>query len=273
MKIYSLMENTPYQPGFASEHGLSLYIETDQHKILFDFGQSGNFADNAARLGIDLCNVDIAILSHGHYDHGGGISRFLEMNSHAPIYLSRHAFGGHFHGLEKYIGLDQKLADNDRLIFTEDYLKIDDELELCSCNDQKANHPVDSAGLTCRQNDSFVAESFLHEQYLTIHDGNRTVLISGCSHKGILNIMEWLHPDVLVGGFHFMKQEIPENGNPILDEAATILSGYDTTYYTCHCTGREQFKYLKEKMETRLHYLASGQVITIPAASLQSTRK
>lgn len=268
MKIYSLMENTPFQPEYSAEHGLSLYIETANHKILFDFGQSGAFADNAARLGINLRDVDIAILSHGHYDHGGGISRFLELNDHAPIYLSRHAFEGHYHGPEKYIGINRELADSNRLIFTNDYLKIDDELALYSCNDRCATHAVDSAGLTCKEGESFVPETFLHEQYLTIHerahsDNKRTVLISGCSHKGILNIMEWLHPDVLIGGFHFMKQQISENGNPVLDEAAKVLSEYDTAYYTCHCTGREQFEYLKGKMETRLHYLASGESIII----------
>lgn len=266
MKVYSLMENTAYAPDFAAEHGLSLYIETTTHKILFDFGQSENFANNAARLGIDLRNVDIAILSHGHYDHGGGISRFLEINNHAPVYLNRHAFEGHYHGLEKYIGLAPELAHNDRLIFTEDYLKIDNELELCSCNDKTTTHPIDSAGLTCKQGDVFVPETFQHEQYLTIRENGRggcSVLISGCSHKGILNIMEWLHPDVLIGGFHFMKLQISENGNPILDEAAKVLSGYDTTYYTCHCTGREQYIYLKEHMGEKLHYLAAGENIKI----------
>lgn len=263
MKIYSLIENTPYSENYAAEHGLSLYIETSNHKILFDFGQTSAFAENAKKLNIDLDAVDLAILSHGHYDHGGGIATFLSLNDHAAIYVNRHAFGAHYHGPDRYIGLDSSLAQSDRLIYTDDVLKIDEELELCSCNTQNFSYPIDSAGLTFKKNDSFEAEKFLHEQYLTIHDNGRTIVISGCSHKGILNIMNWLHPDILIGGFHFMKQTVSTQNNPVLDEAASILSHYATEYYTCHCTGTEQFSYLEKKMGTQLHYLSSGQVITL----------
>ena len=68
-----------------SEHGLSLFIETEEHKILFDMGQSDAFIKNALSLGIDIAKVDIAVISHGHYDHGGGLRYFLELNRSAPI--------------------------------------------------------------------------------------------------------------------------------------------------------------------------------------------
>lgn len=71
MKIYSLVENTTNNDEFLDEHGLNLYIETNNHKILFDFGQSDCFIENAKKLGVNLQDVDIAILSHGHYEHGG----------------------------------------------------------------------------------------------------------------------------------------------------------------------------------------------------------
>ena len=96
MKIIALMENTAAVPDVLSEHGLSLYLEGKGHRILFDTGQSENFAVNAKRLGVDLAAVDLAILSHGHYDHGGGLKRFLELNQKAPVYLSVYAFEPHF---------------------------------------------------------------------------------------------------------------------------------------------------------------------------------
>ena len=101
MKITALVENTTKTEGFEAEHGLSLYIETNKHNIIFDMGQSDLFLKNAGKLGINLENVDIAILSHGHYDHSGGLGAFLELNKIAPVYLSEFAFEHHFNGSEK----------------------------------------------------------------------------------------------------------------------------------------------------------------------------
>ena len=78
MKLWVLMENTACREDLAKEHGLSLYLQTGERHILFDAGQSGAFADNARAMGVDLEQVDTAVLSHGHYDHGGGLNRFLD---------------------------------------------------------------------------------------------------------------------------------------------------------------------------------------------------
>ncbi len=263
MKIAVLTENTAVRADAAFEHGLSLYIETNRHNILFDMGQTDAFVKNASLLGIDLSQVDIAVISHGHYDHGGGLSHFLRLNSKAPVYLSRYAFGGYYHGPERYIGLDPALKENNQLIFTGDQLIVDEELTFCSCNGCPGKYPLDSAGLSVKQNEDFIPDTFLHEQYLVITEENRRVVFSGCSHKGILNIMDWLHPDILVGGFHFMKQELSDGENPVLQEAAKVLSGYPAVYYTCHCTGIPAYTYLKNKMGGQLFYLASGEVIDI----------
>ncbi len=263
MKLTVLMENTASEPHFFAEHGLSLYLETSDHKILFDLGQSGRFADNAAQLGIDLSAVDLAVLSHGHYDHGGGIRRFLECNDHAPIYISRSAFGSYYHGTRKYIGLNQALKSSPRLIPTDDLLHLNDTLTLCTCNGKAPQFPLDSAGLTEEANGAFVPDCFSHEQYLLIQEAGRTIVLSGCSHKGVLNIVHWLHPDILIGGFHFMDQPVPPKGNPILDHVAKALLVSPVQYYTCHCTGIEPYRYLKAKMQDRLHYLSAGRQLTL----------
>ena len=111
MKITALLENTTHRTDMKTEHGLSLYIESENLNILFDMGQSANFAENAQKLGIDLSKADIAILSHGHYDHGGGLSEFLKSNDHAPVFIHRDAFLPHYNGTEKYIGLDSSLEN------------------------------------------------------------------------------------------------------------------------------------------------------------------
>ena len=111
MKLTTLIENTTCRPDLTPEHGLSLYIETGEHRILFDAGQSDAFADNAEKMGIDLGEVDLAILSHGHYDHGGGIAKFLQINKKAPVYINKHGFEPHYNGTEKNIGLDTELLE------------------------------------------------------------------------------------------------------------------------------------------------------------------
>lgn len=256
MKITSLVENTTSDKRVRAEHGLSLYIETEKHKILFDMGQSELFYENAKALGIELSEIDIAILSHGHYDHGGGLKKFLEINSKAPVYLSRHAFGKYYNGTEKYIGLDVSLKDNERLIFTDDEFRIDDDLFLFSCNERKRNHNLGSFGLTEFRNGAYIPDKFLHEQYLLIKEDEKNVIISGCSHKGILDITDWFCPDVLVGGFHFSK--LPADNT--LMQYAEYLDRFNTVFYTCHCTGTEQYEFMKKYMD-RLHYLPCGRTI------------
>ena len=258
MRITSLVENTSVCEEIASEHGLSLYIETAAHKILFDMGQSELFAENASKLGIDLAGVDIAIVSHGHYDHGGGLRKFLEINQNAPVYISRSAFEPHYNGSEKYIGLDPSLKNSSRLIFTDDHLKIDHELQLFSCNQQARRYDFGSFGLNMMKNGQLLPDDFAHEQYLAIKTEDKNVLISGCSHKGILNIAEWFSPDHLIGGFHFSK--LPLDGT--LAEYARLLDKFETAFYTCHCTGETQFEFMKKYMR-KLFYLSSGQSITI----------
>ena len=251
MKITALTENTA-ACGLPVEHGLSLFIEQDGRALLFDMGQTDLFAQNAARLGVDLAAVDIAVLSHGHYDHGGGLRRFLELNQKAPVYISRHAFEPHFNG-ERYIGLDVSLRDSDRLIFTDGVTKIADGITLYSCSDREKVLDLGSFGLNMKQDGKLVPDDFRHEHYLLFEENGKRVLISGCSHRGIINIMEWFKPDVLIGGFHFNKLQPGER----LRSLAETLASYDTDYYTCHCTGVEQFEYMKRFMP-RLNYLSTG---------------
>lgn len=263
MLIKVLQENTTERPDMRIEHGLSLYMETERHKLLFDAGASELFAENARAMGVDLSEVDIAVLSHGHYDHSGGLKRFLAVNESAKVYVSQYAFDEHYSGAERYIGVDKALKDSERVVLTGDYLKIDDELELFSCNDLERRIPTETHDLNALRFGALVPDDFRHEQYLLIRERGKRVLVSGCSHKGIVNIVDWFHPDVLIGGFHFMNLDPLTDGKETLSQAARELSACPATYYTCHCTGVSQYAFMKKRMGERLHYASCGMEIEV----------
>lgn len=260
MRIITLIENTSPDPNLASEHGLSLYIEAAGKHILFDAGQSAAFAENAGKLGVDLAAVELAILSHGHYDHGGGLGRFLEVNSKAEIYVNQHAFTPHHHGPERYIGLDQALRESGRLALTGDETAIAPGLTLYTCNALPRPFPTDSGGLTACVGGRLLPDDFRHEQYLLLEEDGKRILFSGCAHKGVRNLVHWFCPDVFVGGFHMSKWD-PEG--EALTKAAAHLARTPTVFYTGHCTGQSQFDALKRSLGDRLHALNTAAVIEI----------
>ena len=260
MKITVLAENTALSPHFIAEHGLSLFVETENTRFLFDAGQTGAFADNARKLGVDLKTAQFAVLSHGHYDHGGGMVRFLELNRRAKIYANEHAFGDWYNGPRKYIGLDPRLQENPRLVLTGDEYTIAPDLTLHSCNALPRTVPTDPFGLSEMVGQFFLPDEFRHEHYLLAEEQGRRILFSGCSHKGILNILEWFRPDVLVGGFHFKQLAADSQQLRTWGEA---MAAYDTVFYTGHCTGQEQFFVLKQILGDRLHAISTGSVIEI----------
>lgn len=264
MKITVLAENTACSDSFGAEHGLSLYIETKGKKLLFDMGQTALFAENALRLGVDLSAVDHAFLSHGHYDHGGGLKTFLSLNTQASVYLADTAFGNYYNAAGKYIGLDRELENNPRLIKTGDLaVTVTDTLSFTGLNAALKDASIDPAGLTVLEGAVHSPERFLHERYLVIEEQGRRIVFSGCAHKGAVNIVNVLRPNVFVGGFHLSKLETRGDGASRLTQTAQDLSAATDLCCTCHCTGAEQYGFLKTVMGDKLCYLSAGDEIEI----------
>lgn len=257
MKLWTLIENTTAREDLQAEHGLSLYLETGNRKVLFDSGQTGLFKDNARKMGISLADVDTAVLSHGHYDHGGGLFTFLEENKTAPIYASDLCFGQFYNGPTKYIGLNPLLEGNPRIRTVGDKLSLGDGMTLIPGRFVMTPRKVESYGLNFRNKHLYIPDTFLHEQYLLLEESGKRILFSGCSHRGIVNIAEHFSPDILIGGFHFKKLD-PVKDQDQLRSAALALMELPTTYYTCHCTGSAQYEFLKTIMGDRIHYLSTG---------------
>ena len=315
MRIINLVENTEGASGCGYEHGLSFYIETENHRLLVDTGASDLLLKNAEKLGIDLTRVDTVVLSHGHYDHGGGILPFAEINPAAKIYIPASAFGEYYSmrdGAPRYIGLAEEIRKLPQVVIvgggtaaavgpaaeaeeqaaaeaetqasagmTGGIFRIDDELSLFSGIGNA--HPVPSANqsLRVKTENGLIQDDFRHEQCLVISEGDRKVLLSGCAHHGILNVLDRYRelyggePDVVISGFHMMKKSgySDEDINTIINTALE-LEKFGTVFFTGHCTGTEPYEAMKKLMDDQLRYVHSGDEIMIPAeGSLWEPRK
>ena len=272
MKITALMENTSVSSLFAAEHGLSFYIETADRRILIDTGASDLFIQNAERLGIDLNTVDTAILSHGHYDHGGGLPAFLSVNDHARVLLSPLAFGSYYSihsDGPRYIGLPDGLKGNARFSYIEESQKIDDTIEVLCTAPNRFPIPDANRRLMKKKNGMLVRDTFDHEIYPVLIEGDKRVLFSGCAHRGILNILEaFCHtyqddPYAVFSGFHMKKRSYTEEDEYEARAAAGLLYNSDTRFYTCHCTGKEMYEAMKQVMHDQLQYIHCGETVIL----------
>ena len=264
MKITSLVENTS-NLGWSTVHGLSLYIETPGHKLLFDVGPDKTIFENAERAGVDLSAVDLAVISHGHNDHGGALADFLKVNHKAKVYIQRRAFEDHYIkvlGVIKFRGsLDKELEHHPQVVLLDGDHRIDEELLLFTTPDiSRYPSPANSA-----MYDKDGPDTFAHEHNLMIF-GEKNVLVMGCGHAGVVNILDRAaeyEPKLCVGGYHLFNpttlQSAPEE---LLEGIAGELNQKNMEFYTCHCTGQKVFSYL-EKNVKNMRYLACGERIEV----------
>lgn len=267
MKIITVMEDTCGNGFCAFEHGLSVYVETKKHKILLDTGATGAFAENAKKLGIDLKAIDTVVLSHGHYDHSGGILTFAEYNRSAGIYVSTGADGAYYHG-SRYIGIDRRILDLPQLIRVNGEYRIDEEISLFTGITGRRYWPQSNLLLEEEVDGKRQQDEFKHEQCLVIRQKEKSVLLSGCAHNGILNILDRYHeiyggvPDVVISGFHMMKKgDYTKEEEAVIVKTAEELAAYDTVFYTGHCTGQKAYDLMKPVMREKLQPMHSGLVL------------
>lgn len=222
-------------------------------------------------MGIDLTEIDIVIISHGHKDHGGALSSFLNINTKAKIYIQRTAFDPHYVKIlfaKIPVGLNQKLSESERFIWVDGFIRIDEELfifsDVSGQFDTKSNR-----SLLKKTSKGYIKDDFFHEQNLIVTTQDRSFLFSGCSHRGIANILRstYKHQPVIqaaFGGFH-LYNPITRATEPleIVQQLADELSEHDVIFYTCHCTGKKAFENLHNIMGDKLSYFSTGSMIEI----------
>lgn len=283
MKISVLVENTLASDAheLQAQHGLSLHIETEnQQSILFDTGQDGCFAANSSRLGVDLADVDVAVLSHHHFDHGGGLSTFFALNQHAPVYSvkpSGQVCMLNIAGLvKKPIGLSSELfrLHQDRFRFISDSMQVADNIHLFSQIQHQHPLPAGNRLLYVAEHGKLSRDPFAHELLMVVDETDGLVVFTGCAHSGVLNMLASVRRHFpnrkikgLIGGFHLMglsKLNLwGASAKNVSDLADTLLEQQIPTIATGHCTGEKAYQRLQAKLGSRLQPLATGGVIEL----------
>lgn len=275
MKITCLAENTSHTEGIGAEHGLSLFIETEKNNILFDTGQTGLFAENAEKLGISLDTVNMVFISHGHYDHTGGLLRFVDINKTAPVYIHKKAFEAHWHTYDdgtppRYIGISGVVSDDPRLILTYKTEELSDGIY--TLTDVKGDRccPATNSCLSVSSDEGYSADDFSHEQSLVIRENGRYILVCGCAHKGIINILDKFYeqfgcePYAVIGGFHTMRKSgLNDRDKAVIKDISAELDKMTADFYTCHCTGEEAAALFAAYTDDKVKYISAGDSIYI----------
>ncbi len=277
MKIITLLENNTCNDALVPKHGMSLYIESESRKILFDIGPDDSFVKNAHALGVDLSAVQYLIISHGHYDHGGALNHFARVNQQAKIFMHRTArYQRVARGLKndyREIGLKFDAALNERILFLDNNYPIDDHASIVMNFDGEGFVPNGNRSLFEKGPDgSLHNDAFKHEIALIIDESGKHVFFTGCSHSGISNMMnntrQYLggrNIDYVIGGFHIYNPATKslEQKDRIDTLIAELEQFQHTIFYTGHCTSTDGYGYLKQRLKSAVREFHSGSVIHI----------
>lgn len=217
MKITCLVNNYSINSSFLDEEALSLFIEAEGLRILFDTGIDNALFLNANLLDVNLEKLDYIVLSHGHKDHTGALKKLMEINKNAKVVAHKDILLDTFtyvNGEHVYVGLDKDEVDTKRFIFVEDVYVLSSNIKVYGNLNKFEESSLE--GHFTKKNNEILPYSSEDEIYLHIDN----LLVSGCSHRGILNIVNdlreksYLQEDIwLMGGLHLegkTKKELEE---------------------------------------------------------------
>ncbi len=275
VRITTLDENTARGRGLLAEHGLSFWIELGDKKIIFDTGQGHVLSPNARKLGIQLDQADAIVLSHGHYDHTGGLGDALPTDRKIAVYAHPAAFQPKYarnpDGTARDVGMhstiQQKVREKAELVLVEEPTTLCDELRLTGPV-PRTNDFEDTGGAFFKNRDCTEPDDLLDDQAAFVETQAGTVVILGCAHAGVINTLRHVqtltdnHPiHTVVGGMHLLKAS-PERMNKTLAELRR-LDVQDLR--PCHCTGFAASARLWNEFKGRCSTCPVGTVIEVSA--------
>lgn len=275
IRVVVLSENTAANDKLFAEHGLCLYIEHNEKRILFGCGASALFLENAKRLNVPVESVDAVVLTHNHTSVCGGVEILIKKNPSASVFMRRDYAtdcseqNGIF---RSRTGLPSSFFKANKLkcvLFTT-FSEVCKDFYIASVKQYEKTHSV-AKNYYMKKERKWVKDDFSAETFAVCFPGRRKdgfVLLTSCSHSGITNIVKtacemWNAPIIaVIGGFNMMGGNINKTGCSAdeIKHTATELSKMDIGYiYTCHCTGRKSYEILKETLGEQIQYLHTGE--------------
>jgi len=280
MEITTLVENYLYEEKnerLKPQHGLSLYIELENKVILFDAGKDDLFYENSKVLGKDIEKVDYLVLSHAHYDHVGGLEKFLGINKKAKIIVNKNVTEKVYSkrlGNYKYIGIPINLVLENlgRFIFVEEEYKLDEKINFIINKNHMGDSLKGNSHLYKKVESEYKLDDFDHELIMVIEEEkDKLVVFTGCSHSGVLNMVKSVedkYPEKsikgLVGGFHLQDNVTKKLIEPVerVEDLGNKLKKIPQIY-TGHCTGKEGFKVLQKILGDQIKEFHTGKIFRI----------
>ncbi|MCL2037284.1 MAG: MBL fold metallo-hydrolase [Oscillospiraceae bacterium] len=274
MKILTLIENTRRTKKLYAEHGLSFYIELNGKKILMDAGWSDKFARNANRLKVDLKTLDAAVVSHNHFDHTGGLETLFKFCPDIKVFAKKDVAGNYYRKLGPFnlvICWNKHFLNRHRdnfVLFTA-FQEVCEGFYVMGCEVFDENNVIRDRRLLKKESGRYVPDDFKHEIFAVAFPFSERergcVVISSCSHSGIVNILEtvkrtWTDSPIIgvVGGFHL--KGLPGADEFFIEQTAKQLSEMVSgCVYTCHCTGEKAYEKLKLHMGDQIQSLRTGE--------------
>jgi len=274
IRITTLVENSPGEHlALHHEHGISFCIETENGKVLFDTGQSDTFIKNAKQLRIDLTDLDFVVLSHGHYDHSGGFKALSEVYSSFELVVGKGFFN------EKYAALNggyEFLGNN----FTRDFLEerniryselagsVRELIPGVSVLGQfPRNHEdeIINPRFRLKLDGKFIPDSFDDEVLVVVDTSEGLVVLLGCSHPGMRNLLDAVKERfqkpiyAVMGGTHLVEasDDVTKAAYEYLRREGIAVIGVS------HCTGERGMKILGDIRESYFHN-RTGSCLIIP---------
>lgn len=281
MKFKILIENTS-KSDLIPEHGLSIFIEYKDKKILLDAGTTSAFMDNAKKMNVDISDADFCVLSHGHYDHSGGFAEYLRQNPDKKIYAMEaiaddyySASGGAIHP----IGVPKEVypAFKENFIFLDEAMKISEGIYAIPHKRPNNLWKIgERAKLYKMIEGEYTPDDFSHELSLVFDTEDGLVIFNSCSHSGVINIIEEVKEyfgqdkkmSAFIGGLHMKgklgDKEICTFSEGEIDELAKYLMENNVKMlYTGHCTGVVGYELIKKYLDDKLEYVYTGKEIEI----------